>query len=52
MFPQLFEMVYEADNVSDEQKARKCKKLGEVDRCHVDGKERSFKKKIKKNKEK
>lgn len=29
---QLFDMVVEADDISDEQKARICKKLGETDK--------------------
>ncbi|KAH7524533.1 hypothetical protein FEM48_Zijuj06G0129600 [Ziziphus jujuba var. spinosa] len=37
MLSQLFEMIVEADDVSDEQKARICKKLAEADKCLVDG---------------
>ncbi|KAG7941198.1 hypothetical protein I3843_16G027100 [Carya illinoinensis] len=37
MLYQLLEMVVEADDVSDEQKARICKKLAEADKCLVDG---------------
>ncbi|THG05963.1 hypothetical protein TEA_008370 [Camellia sinensis var. sinensis] len=37
MLSQLFDIVVEADGVSDEQKAKICKKLGEVDKCLVDG---------------
>ncbi|KAK4275771.1 hypothetical protein QN277_018799 [Acacia crassicarpa] len=34
---QLFEAIVEADDISDEQKARISKKLGEADKCLVDG---------------
>ncbi|CDP10965.1 unnamed protein product [Coffea canephora] len=37
MLSQLFDLVVEADDMSDEQKARICKKLGEADKCLVDG---------------
>ncbi|KAH7524538.1 hypothetical protein FEM48_Zijuj06G0130100 [Ziziphus jujuba var. spinosa] len=37
MLSQLFEMIVEADDASDEQKARICKKLAEADKCLVDG---------------
>ncbi|KAK3003865.1 hypothetical protein RJ639_019588 [Escallonia herrerae] len=37
MLSQLFDMVVEADDISDEQKARICKKLGEADKRLVDG---------------
>ncbi|KAG6671840.1 hypothetical protein I3842_16G024400 [Carya illinoinensis] len=37
MLYQLLEVVVEADDVSDEQKARICKKLAEADKCLVDG---------------
>ncbi|XP_027092997.1 replication factor C subunit 2-like isoform X2 [Coffea arabica] len=37
MLSQLFDLVVEADDISDEQKARICKKLGEADKCLVDG---------------
>ncbi|KAF8411744.1 hypothetical protein HHK36_004302 [Tetracentron sinense] len=37
MLSQLFEVVVEADDISDEQKARICKRLGEADKCLVDG---------------
>ncbi|KAI8002654.1 Replication factor C subunit 2 [Camellia lanceoleosa] len=37
MLSQLFDIVVEADGVSDEQKAKICKKFGEVDKCLVDG---------------
>ncbi|KAK7835236.1 replication factor c subunit 4 [Quercus suber] len=37
MLSQLLEVVVEADDISDEQKARICKKLGEADKCLVDG---------------
>ncbi|KAL3504243.1 hypothetical protein ACH5RR_034084 [Cinchona calisaya] len=37
MLTQLFDIVVEADDVSDEQKARICKKLAEADKCLVDG---------------
>ncbi|XP_026434917.1 replication factor C subunit 2-like [Papaver somniferum] len=34
---QLFDVVVEADDITDEQKAKICKKLGESDKCLVDG---------------
>ncbi|XP_059631782.1 replication factor C subunit 2 isoform X2 [Cornus florida] len=37
MLSQIFEIVVEADDISDEQKARICKKLGEADKRLVDG---------------
>lgn len=37
MLSQLFEVVVEADDISDEQKARICKSLAEADKCLVDG---------------
>ncbi|XP_021667313.1 replication factor C subunit 2 isoform X2 [Hevea brasiliensis] len=37
MLVQLFELVVEADDVSDEQKARICKSLAAADKCLVDG---------------
>ncbi|ONK73118.1 uncharacterized protein A4U43_C04F27440 [Asparagus officinalis] len=37
MLNQLFEVVVNADDISDEQKARICKRLGEADKCLVDG---------------
>ncbi|KAL2513140.1 Replication factor C subunit 4 [Abeliophyllum distichum] len=37
MLSQLYDMVVEADDVSDEQKARICKKFAEADKCLVDG---------------
>uniref|UniRef100_A0A2N9FCL1 AAA+ ATPase domain-containing protein n=1 Tax=Fagus sylvatica TaxID=28930 RepID=A0A2N9FCL1_FAGSY len=37
MLFQLLDVVVEADDISDEQKARICKKLGEADKCLVDG---------------
>lgn len=37
MFSQLFDIIVEADDLSDEQKARICRKLGEADKCLVDG---------------
>ncbi|OVA10237.1 AAA+ ATPase domain [Macleaya cordata] len=37
MLSQLFEVVVEADDIMDEQKARICKKFGEADKCLVDG---------------
>lgn len=37
MLSQLLELVVEADDISDEQKARICKKLAEADKCLVDG---------------
>ncbi|KNA05205.1 hypothetical protein SOVF_192210 [Spinacia oleracea] len=37
MISQLFDIIVEADDLSDEQKARVFKKLGETDKCLVDG---------------
>ncbi|KAL2538503.1 Replication factor C subunit 4 [Forsythia ovata] len=37
MLSQLYDMVVEADDVSDEQKAIICKKFAEADKCLVDG---------------
>ncbi|KAF7816827.1 replication factor C subunit 2 [Senna tora] len=37
MLIQLFEAIVETDDISDEQKARISKKLGEADKCLVDG---------------
>ncbi|OWM90120.1 hypothetical protein CDL15_Pgr006441 [Punica granatum] len=37
MLTQLFDMVVEADDISDEQKARICKSLAEADKCLIDG---------------
>ncbi|KAJ4838349.1 replication factor C subunit 4 [Turnera subulata] len=37
MLSQLFDMVLEADDISDEQKARICKSLATADKCLVDG---------------
>ncbi|GKU98478.1 hypothetical protein SLEP1_g11482 [Rubroshorea leprosula] len=37
MLSQLFDVVVEADDISDEQKARICKNLAEADKCLVDG---------------
>ncbi|CAI0395687.1 unnamed protein product [Linum tenue] len=37
MVSQLFDVVVEADDISDEQKARICKNMGSVDKCLVDG---------------
>ncbi|XP_052203427.1 replication factor C subunit 2 [Diospyros lotus] len=37
MLSQLFDVVVEADDISDEQKANICKKLAEADKCLVDG---------------
>ncbi|KAM7258899.1 hypothetical protein ACFE04_014640 [Oxalis oulophora] len=34
---QLFDLVVEADDIEDEQKARICKSLGSADKCLVDG---------------
>ncbi|KAJ0026464.1 hypothetical protein Pint_08126 [Pistacia integerrima] len=34
---QLFDLVVEAEDISDEQKARICKHFGEADKCLVDG---------------
>ncbi|XP_010930747.1 replication factor C subunit 2 [Elaeis guineensis] len=37
MLCQLLELIVNADDISDEQKARICKKLGEADKCLIDG---------------
>ncbi|KDP32826.1 hypothetical protein JCGZ_12118 [Jatropha curcas] len=37
MLVQLFDLVVEADDISDEQKARICKSLAAADKCLVDG---------------
>ncbi|GMH00941.1 hypothetical protein Nepgr_002780 [Nepenthes gracilis] len=37
MLSQLFDVIVEANDISDEQKERVCKKLGEADKCLVDG---------------
>ncbi|XAR62831.1 hypothetical protein NMG60_11017727 [Bertholletia excelsa] len=37
MLSQLFDIVVEANDISDEQKARICKKFAETDKCLVDG---------------
>ncbi|KAK9110235.1 hypothetical protein Sjap_018295 [Stephania japonica] len=37
MLSQLFDIIVQADDISDEQKARICSKLGESDKCLVDG---------------
>ncbi|CAI9763013.1 unnamed protein product [Fraxinus pennsylvanica] len=37
MLSQLYDVVVEADNISDEQKARICKKFAEADKCLIDG---------------
>lgn len=37
MLSQLYDVVVEAEDISDEQKARICKKLAEADKCLVDG---------------
>ncbi|XP_058219541.1 replication factor C subunit 2 isoform X1 [Rhododendron vialii] len=37
MLSQLFEVIVGADDISDEQKAKICKKLAETDKCLVDG---------------
>eukprot|EP00262_Sarcandra_glabra_P013057 TRINITY_DN3529_c0_g1_i1.p1 TRINITY_DN3529_c0_g1~~TRINITY_DN3529_c0_g1_i1.p1 ORF type:complete len:298 (+),score=48.06 TRINITY_DN3529_c0_g1_i1:308-1201(+) len=37
MLSQLFELIVGADDISDEQKARICKRLGEADKCLIDG---------------
>ncbi|KAJ4965177.1 hypothetical protein NE237_017026 [Protea cynaroides] len=37
MLSQLFELVVGADDISDEQNARICKRLAEADKCLVDG---------------
>lgn len=34
---QLLEVIVNSDDISDEQKARICKKLGEADKCLIDG---------------
>ncbi|KAK4713996.1 hypothetical protein R3W88_019903 [Solanum pinnatisectum] len=36
-FFQLYDIVVDADNICDEQKARVCKKFAEADKCLVDG---------------
>lgn len=37
LFSQLFDIIVNADDISDEQKARICKKLGETDKRLIDG---------------
>lgn len=37
MLSQLFDLIVEENDISDEQKARICQKLGEADKCLVDG---------------
>ncbi|KAL2497185.1 Replication factor C subunit 4 [Abeliophyllum distichum] len=37
MLSQLYDVVVEADDMSDEQKARICKKFAEADKCLIDG---------------
>ncbi|XP_058097451.1 replication factor C subunit 4 isoform X2 [Magnolia sinica] len=37
MFSQLFDVIVEAEDISDEQKARICKRLAEADKCLIDG---------------
>lgn len=37
MLSQLYDIVVDADDISDEQKARICKKFAEADKCLVDG---------------
>ncbi|KAE8100688.1 hypothetical protein FH972_018559 [Carpinus fangiana] len=37
MLSQILEVIVEADDISDEQKARICKKLAEADKCLIDG---------------
>lgn len=37
MLSQLFDMIVESEDISDEQKARICKKFAEADKCLVDG---------------
>ncbi|MCD9641352.1 Subunit of heteropentameric Replication factor C (RF-C) [Datura stramonium] len=37
MLSQLYDIVIDADDISDEQKARICKKFAEADKCLVDG---------------
>ncbi|PIA27244.1 hypothetical protein AQUCO_08200037v1 [Aquilegia coerulea] len=37
MFLQLMEVIVEANDITDEQKARICSKLGEADKCLIDG---------------
>ncbi|PHT24816.1 Replication factor C subunit 2 [Capsicum baccatum] len=37
MLSQLYDIVVDADDISDEQKARICKKFSEADKCLVDG---------------
>ncbi|KAF5193504.1 Replication factor c subunit, partial [Thalictrum thalictroides] len=37
MFLQLMEVIVEANDITDKQKARICSKLGEADKCLIDG---------------
>ncbi|KAF5177285.1 replication factor C subunit [Thalictrum thalictroides] len=37
MFLQLMEVIVEANDITDDQKARICSKLGEADKCLIDG---------------
>ncbi|KAG8378236.1 hypothetical protein BUALT_Bualt08G0116700 [Buddleja alternifolia] len=37
MLSQLYDVIVESDDISDEQKARICKKFAEADKCLVDG---------------
>ncbi|KAK6131530.1 hypothetical protein DH2020_034737 [Rehmannia glutinosa] len=37
MLSQLYDVIVESDDISDEQKARICKKIAEADKCLIDG---------------
>ncbi|KAL5982757.1 hypothetical protein ACLOJK_016833 [Asimina triloba] len=37
VFSQLFDLIVEAEDIPDEQKARICKRLAEADKCLIDG---------------
>ncbi|KMZ57846.1 Replication factor C subunit [Zostera marina] len=37
MFSQLFELIVGSDDISDEQKAKICKRMAEADKCLIDG---------------
>ncbi|CAN1234456.1 Replication factor C subunit 2 [Linum perenne] len=37
MISQLFDIIVEADDITDEQKARVCKSMGSADKCLIDG---------------
>ncbi|XP_068648492.1 replication factor C subunit 2 [Aristolochia californica] len=42
MLSQLFDVIVEAEDITDEQKARVCKRLAEADKCLVDGADEYF----------